>query len=509
MTMEGFLLLLVFLMPLAMTLLCLVLPRRLCEFATIGVAAATLGLVVAMIPATVAGVVTSPPFLRIDALSETFLMVVAFLYLATAVYSIGYFRDQRRAVSLAGPDSGPGPARYLRVFTTGLNAFAWSMIAAPAVNGLALLWAAIEVTTVISALLVALDRTDEATEAAWKYILIASSGLGIGLLATIVIYYAGSTVLGESYDLGLDAMIQVGPQLPAVPVALAFCLAVIGYGTKAGLFPVHTWLPDAHSEAPTPVSALLSGALLVVSFYAILRYYQIAAASLGSRFPRGMLIVFGLLSIAIAALSLFGQRSIKRLLAYSSIEHMGVLAVGVGLGTPGALAGVLLHVLAHGAAKGTAFMSAGSIVHHFGTKDMAGMGGAIRALPWTGPIFMLSVMALGGLPPFGIFRSEFMIVTGGVHGRSAMVTLILLLLICAAFLGLLTSSTRVVLGVPSGPQPESQGDEESVTEPAESSYWMVAACLLGLAGLLVLGIHPPQTLQLLIAHGAAEIGGHR
>ena len=203
-------------------------------------------------------------------------------------------------------------------------------------------------------------------------------------------------------------------RLPHTAVRLAFVLAVLGYGTKVGLFPVHTWLPDAHSEAPTPVSALLSGSLLAVSFYAILRFYQVAQAALGPRFPRDVLLVFGVASLLLAALYLLDQRDYKRLLAYSSVEHMGILAIGVSFGAPVALAGVLLHVLAHAAAKGNAFMGAGVLVRKFGTKQISSVTGGLDLLPWSGPLFLAAVLALSAMPPFGIFRSEFEIVTGGL-----------------------------------------------------------------------------------------------
>ena len=246
------------------------------------------------------------------------------------------------------------------------------MLAAPLMSSLALLWIAVEVTTIISALLVAIEDTDGAAEAAWKYVLIASAGLSLALLATVLAYYAGSQVLGEHYNLAIEPLIGAGPHLPHTPVRLAFLLALLGYGTKVGLFPVHTWLPDAHSEAPTPVSALLSGSLLAVSFYAILRFYQVAAATLGSGFPRDALLAFGVASLLLAALYVFGQRDIKRLLAYSSVEHMGILAIGVSFGAPVALAGVMLHVLAHAAAKGNAFMGAGVFTVKFGSKQISG-----------------------------------------------------------------------------------------------------------------------------------------
>ena len=195
---------------------------------------------------------------------------------------------------------------------------------------------------------------------------------------------------------------------------MAFVLAVLGFGTKVGLFPVHTWLPDAHSEAPTPVSALLSGSLLAVSFYAILRYYQVAVAALGPRFPRDVLLVFGVATLLLAALYLLDQRDYKRLLAYSSMEHMGILAIGVSFGAPIALAGVLLHVLAHAAAKGNAFMGSGVLLRKFGSKQISAARGGLDLLPWSGPLFLAAILALCAMPPFGIFRSEFEIVRGGL-----------------------------------------------------------------------------------------------
>jgi hydrogenase-4 component F len=413
------------------------------------------------------------------------------------------------------------------------------MLAAPLMGNLALLWVAIEITTVISALLVAIEDTAGAAEAAWKYVLIASAGLGLALLATIFAYYAGAQVLGQSYDLAFAPLAHVATRLPHTPVQLAFVLAVLGFGTKMGLVPVHTWLPDAHSEAPTPVSALLSGSLLAISFYAILRYYQVAAAALGPRFPRDVLLVFGVASLLLAALYLFGQRDIKRLLAYSSVEHMGILAIGVSFGAPIALAGVLLHVLAHAAAKGNAFMGAGVIVTKFGTKRITAGGpggpvpairGVLDALPWSGPLFLFSILALGAMPPFGIFRSEFEIVAGGFATSSHVAAAILIIGVTVAFFGLAASTTpmlmlpRVLVRRPvaepalavaraGGPAaasvPTPGGDGQAWSpEPArgEPSAWMVVPVVAGALALIVLGVHPPAELNELLARAVSELG---
>lgn len=471
-------------------LLALVLPARATQAMTVGCGLACLGLSFTLVgPAGHAPVRVG--FLRADAVSTVFVIATAFVYATAAVYSVGYLRHHA------------GHGRYLRRFYLGLNAFGWSMLCAPLVDGLALLWVAIEITTVVSALLVAIDRTRSASEAAWKYVLIASAGLGIGLFATIVLYYAGSQLYGSSYDLTLGQMIAAGHRLPATPARLAFVLAVLGYGTKVGLVPVHTWLPDAHSEAPTPISAMLSGSLLVVSFYAVLRYVQITSPTLGGGFDRTVLIVFGVASLLVAALSLLRQQDVKRLLAYSSVEHMGILCLGVGFGAPIALAGVLLHVLAHAAAKSNAFYAAGVLLHKFGTKDLRQLRGGLDVLPWTGPLLLCAVLALSALPPFGIFRSEFQIVAGGLSDTHTAVAAILVVLVTVAFLGMTVSFTRVLF-VTSPHTPEG-----TAVPRGEPSAWLVVPMVVGLIALVVLGVHPPDALTHLLGQGVAELGGLR
>ena len=472
-------------------------PRPVPEVLTAVTGLVTFGLAVALVPAVSDHTVTAGHYLRADALSVVFLLGTAFLYAATGVFSIGYHAQEAREAA-ADPDRARDFTRYSRRFYLGLNAFAWSMVCAPLVNGLALLWVAVEITTVVSALLVAIADTEGAAEAAWKYVLIASSGLGIALLATIIMYYAGSQVLGQSYDLAFDPLLAAAGGLPATAVQLAFVLAVVGFGTKVGLFPVHTWLPDAHAEAPTPVSALLSGSLLAVSFYAILRYYQVTAATVGGQFPQRVLLVFGVLSLLLAALYVLDQRDVKRLLAYSSVEHMGILAIGVGFGAPVAFAGVLLHVLAHATAKGNAFMGAGVLVRKFGSKQLSGIRSAIDVLPWSGPLFLLAIFALSAMPPFGIFRSEFQIVAGGLGDAHYLMAGALVVLVTTAFVGLTASTTRMLF---------TPGPADAAVTRGEPHTLMVLPVLAGIAVLLVLGVHPPDTLTELIARGVAELQG--
>jgi hydrogenase-4 component F len=476
--------------PLAAGITCAVLPPRTVRVAaavTVASGIACFGLVLALVPAT-AHRNLSYSYLRVDALSTIFLLATGFLYAAVAVYAVGYLRRHEEL--------------YARRFYAGLNLFAWAMLAAPLMSSLALLWIAVEVTTIISALLVAIEDTDGAAEAAWKYVLIASSGLSLALLGTVFAYYAGSQVLGEHYNLAIQPLIAAGPHLQATPVRLAFLLALLGYGTKVGLFPVHTWLPDAHSEAPTPVSALLSGSLLAVSFYAILRFYQFTAAALGSGFPRDALLAFGVASLLLAALYVFGQADIKRLLAYSSIEHMGILAVGVSFGAPAALAGVMLHVLAHAAAKGNAFMGAGVMVAKFGTKQISAIRGGLDLLPWSGPLFLLAVFALSAMPPSGIFRSEFQIVYGGFGSGHFAAAAALIVLVTVAFFGLTSSATRMLF-TPAHLRARSAPDR------GEPSAWMVVPVVAGVAVLFVLGLHPPQELTSLISRAVIQLGAPR
>ena len=484
----GWDLLLLLIVPLAVSLACLAVPSRVAGSLTLVSGALTFVLAVLLWSRTEPATALSG-WLRVDALSTVFLTAAAFLYAVTAVFAVGYLH------AVGDPHS---VSRYTRRFYAGFNLFAWATALTPVVNGLALLWVAVEVTTVISALLVAIDDTDGATEAAWKYVLIASLGLGIALLATVIMYYAGSQVFGTTYELFYPKLIGSASGFPHAVVRVSYVLAVLGFGTKMGLVPVHTWLPDAHSEAPTPVSALLSGSLLAVSFYAILRYYQIAVRALGPTFPRNVLLAFGLASLLLAALSLINQRDIKRLFAYSSVEHMGILAIGMSFSAPIAVVGVLLHVLSHAAAKGTAFFGAGSVLRKTGTKDMSRIRGGVGALPWSGPMLVLAVLGLCAMPPSGLFRSEFLIVAGGLSDPRDAVVAVLVVLVTTASLGLAWFGTNTLLT----PTPEG-------TTKGEISWWIVGAMIIGLAALTVLGVHPPSQLSGLLDRAAAELGAPR
>jgi hydrogenase-4 component F len=465
-------------------------PSRFSKALTIGSGVTAFALALSVVPELSGrSSIDAGSILHADALSAVFLLTASFLYLVTAVFAAGYVRLE------ADRDS----RRYGRRFFAGLNLFCWATLMASIVNGLSLLWVAIEVTTVVSALLVGIDDTDGGTEAAWKYVVIASLGLGIALLATVLMYYAGSTVFGAAYGLGYSHLLGQASRFSGGIVRVSYVLAVLGYGTKMGLVPVHTWLPDAHSEAPTPVSALLSGSLLAVSFYAILRYFQITERAVGSLFARNVLLVFGIASLLLAAIYLLSQRDLKRLLAYSSIEHMGILAIGMSFAAPVAIVGVLLHVIAHAAAKSTAFFGAGSVLRKLATKDMTRIRGGVGLLPWSGPMLVLAVLALSAMPPFGIFRSEFLIVWGGLADSRDAIAAVLVVLVTVAFLGLSWFTTQTMLTPTSS----------SVATKGETSGLIVVAMAIGLAALLLLGVHVPGQLSDLLSRAARELSAHR
>jgi hydrogenase-4 component F len=422
-------------------------------------------------------------WLRLDSLGAVFLIATGLLYAVGGVFSVGYLRHDER---------DPGFPRFARRYFALLNLFGWTMLLVPLASDFGTLWVAIELTTIVSALLVAIDRTDAALEASWKYVLIASCGLGIALLSIIVLYAAGTAVLGDSYVPRFTRLLAHGSGLSPDAVRLSFVLAVVGFGTKVGFVPTHTWLPDAHSEAPAPVSALLSGALLASALYAILRFLQVAVVSGQRSFAQHVLIVFGALSLITASLFLLRQRNFKRLLAYSSIEHMGVIALGIGFGAPLAVAGALLHVITHASAKGLAFFSAGSLLRGYDSKEVDEVVDAGRRMPWTGPMFLAAALALCGLPLSGVFRSEFEIVAGGFAEPQYVGVALLIVFVNLAFFGVLWHAGRMVLwpGIPGGFDPR----------PGEQSWWMIVAMIGCLVVVVALGVHLPSALGTLLSH---------
>jgi hydrogenase-4 component F len=475
--------------PLAGAVLSFVDGWRSARAVTLAAGIATLALTVALAIEVAGGrtLVTAGGWIRLDSLGAVFLVGTGLLYAMAAVFSVGYF---------AGHETEHGFLSYSRRYYALLNLFGWTMVLVPLASDFGILWVAVELTTIVSALLVAIDRTDAALEAAWKYVLIASSGLGIALLAIIFVYASGTAALGDAYVPRFDRLFAVAGSLPDDTVRFAFVLALVGFGTKAGFVPTHTWLPDAHSEAPAPVSAMLSGSLLAAALYAILRFFQVAVAAGDRVFAEHLLIVFGAVSLVAASLFVLRQPNFKRLLAYSSIEHMGIIALGVGFGAPLAVAGALLHVLTHASAKGLAFLGAGSLLRRYDTKEVDGVTGAAAVLPYSGPMFLAAILALCGLPISGVFRSEFQIVSGGFASSDYVGVAILLVFVNVAFFGLLWHATRMVLSAP-----------DATIARGEVSGWMVAAMAGCLLVVIALGLHVPDRLSELLNHAVALLHG--
>jgi hydrogenase-4 component F len=352
-----------------------------------------------------------------------------------------YIRHELASDGLRPHDEGHYYALFLWFMAT--------LITVPIVDNLGLLWVAIEATTVVSALLVGINRSPDAIEAAWKYLILGTIGVGFALLATLFAYASSVQVLGESSDaLNWTRLMSIAPTLNPSLLRLSFVFALAGYGTKIGLVPFHTWLPDAHSQAPSPVSALLSGVSLVAALYALIRFHLVAVAGIGPGFSSTLLVAFGLLSMAVALPFMIRQEDVKRLLAYSSIEHMGLLAVGVGFGGPLALLGVALHMGLHAVTKATLFLSAGELVQQYGSRRLSAIRGTITAAPVAGVALGGGIVLLGGLPPSGIFVTEFAIVVGGVTQGFFPAAAATALLLALCFVALAVHGSRIVWGHP-------------------------------------------------------------
>lgn len=489
---SSTLLVLVLVIPLLLTLLAVqtALPR-LTGYATAVGGLITLGLTVVLAGSVAAGphVITAfGGLLRLDALGAIFLLTVGLVYGLTALYTVGYLRSDEEL---------PDFPTFNRNFFVLLNLFGWTMLLVPCLNNLAGLWIAVELTTIVSALLVAVEGTDTSLEAAWKYIIIASSGLALALLGIVVIYYAGIRTLGASYQPDWTTLMAAAPRLPVGLMELAFVLSLIGFGAKVGIVPMHTWLPDAHSEGPTPVSAMLSGALLVDALYAVFRIYVIVAHAGAGATAHALLLGFGVLTLGVAAFFVLRQRNYKRLLAYSSVENMGLLAVATAFGGPIALYGMLLHVLNHAATKSMVFFGAGGVLRRYETKQIDEVSGIIGTMPVTGPLLLGAVLALGGMPPFGMFRSEMLMLAGGFNREQNVAAAIFLVFVNLLFLGLIFHFTRMIL-------------RRAPTDPARGDVngLMLAAMGLDMIVVVGLGLGVPGPLNLLLQQAAAIFGGN-
>jgi hydrogenase-4 component F len=410
---------------------------------------------------------------RFDALSALLAVCIAFVMLLASSLGPG-LADQRDDPS----------ARTFRVF---INLFAATMLTAVTVQNVALMWVAIEATTITSAMVIPLRRTKASVEASWKYLLICSVGIALAFAGTVLAYFDFVATAGQVPDsLNWNVLRAAAPSLHPEPLQLAFAFILVGYGTKAGLAPMHTWLPDAHSEAPSPISAMMSGVLLAVALYAIVRWKVVIDGAVDPRFTTRLLLGFGVASMIIGTFSLVIQRHYKRMLAYSSIEHMGLVSIGLALGPAGVFA-AWLHVVNHAVAKSMSFLLAGRILHRYETAEIRKVSGLLQAMPWTGALFAAAVLALVGLPPFGLFVSEFLLVRAAVASHHLWLAGGILLLLLTAFISLIGHLNQMLYGnVPAG------------VPVGERRDWPVLA-LAGSAALLVaLGVTVPGPVSALI-----------
>jgi hydrogenase-4 component F len=421
-------------------------------------------------------VIVGNDFWRLDALSALLTLCITGVTLIASVFGPG----------LDGADRYD--AAQIRRFRIFVNAFALTMLVAVTTNNVGFMWVMIEATTITSALVIPLHRTKASVEASWKYLLICSVGIALAFAGTVLAYFDFVSTAGPLPDaLNWTVLRGAAPSLHPEVMKLAFAFILVGYGTKAGLAPMHTWLPDAHSEAPAPMSAMMSGVLLAVAMYAVARWKAVVDAALASSsFTSNLLLAVGLLSVLIGASSLVLQRHYKRMLAYSSVEHIGLVSVGLGLGPLGTFA-AFLHLVNHAVAKSMAFLLAGRILHRYETTEIAGVSGLLRVMPWTGSLFALGVLALIGLPPFGLFVSEFLLVRAAIATGHVGVAAVALLLVLVAFVSLLNHLNRMLYG----PVPEGV----AVGERGSWRVIVLAACAVVS---IVLGIVLPRSLTVLI-----------
>ncbi|MBU3966820.1 MAG: hydrogenase 4 subunit F [Euryarchaeota archaeon] len=424
-------------------------------------------------------IVTWQNALFADSFSAFIVLIVSIVGFVASLYSIGYMGHEY--------DHGVIEVKKLRLYYSLFHIFMFTMLLVGVTNNLGL-WIAIEMTTLVSALLMILYSRKSSVEAAWKYMIICTVGITFALFGTILTYYAAVDILGETGDaLNWTSLIAVADQFDPTIMKLAFIFILIGYGTKAGLAPMHTWLPDAYSESPTPVGALLSGTLVNCAMYGIIRFYSIASKSTGADFTGNLMIIFGLLSLGIAVPFIIIQEDYKRLLAYSSVEHMGIIALGIGFGGVFGIFGAILHMFNHAMTKSLMFFGAGNILLKHDTKEIFNVTGVVKTMPVTGAMFVVGTLALTGSPPFSIFISEFTILAAGFSQGHIVATVLFLLFIIMIFAGFFNNVSKMAFGMP-----------KPGIEKGEVSRWTLFAMGILMVFVIVLGVYIPEPFYVMI-----------
>ncbi|MGE5895046.1 MAG: hydrogenase 4 subunit F [bacterium] len=421
-------------------------------------------------------------FFFVDAFNVYLAVLTAFVSMTTAIFSRRYMRRER--------DHGRVGHWGMRFYHAMFQLFIFAMLLCLLTNNVGVLWIAMELATLSTVLLVSLYRTPSAIEAAWKYFILCGVGIAQALFGTVLLYFAAEKVLGEGGEALLWTNLNaVSDQLEPTVLSLSFVFLMVGYGTKVGLVPIHNWLPDAHSEGPTPISAVLSGLLLNIALYALVRCKVLVDVSTGTNHSGYIMMGFGLLSLLVASFSLLRQKDIKRMFAYSSIEHMGIATFAFGLGGPIATYGALLHMLVHSLTKSSIFFTVGHASQMHNTQDMDKIRGLLKGNPLVGWGLMLGVMAIVGMPPFGVFTSEFLILTATMKDAPLM-TPFLLLGLGVAFAALFRRVQPMVAG----------------SVPPYQKHMKVAhlPVVLHMALVLIMGLYMPNFLNQWF-HNAVEL----
>jgi hydrogenase-4 component F len=447
--------------------------------------AATTGVLLTVIVNIAGGNVLTEGFFYVDQLSAVLLLVVALLSFTACLFSQRYMEKEVEEGHMAG--------RNLPRFYALFQLFVFAMIGVLVVGNLGLMWVAVELTTLASALLVAIALNKDALEAAWKYVIICSVGIALALLGTMILYYAQVQAVGDAQALNWAYLKQIASQLDPKFVKLGFIFILIGYGTKAGLAPMHTWLPDAHSQAPSPVSGLLSGSLLSCAMYALMRNMVVVQGAIGPEFAHRVLLTLGVASVAWAIPFVLVQHDMKRLLAYSSVEHMGLIALGLGIGSQLAVYAALLHIVNHALAKSSLFYMAGTVTQEYGTKKIDAIRGIARVAPGLATMLIVGALAITGTPPFNIFVSKFMIIWSMFQANRWLLGGIVLLLLVGIFAGLMYATLKMAFGAPSVERPSFKMSGSAAT-----------AILVSLCLVLVGGLYLPPALHTVLTR-AAEI----
>lgn len=427
-------------------------------------------------------------YFLIDDLNIVFIVLNTFIGLTASLFSASYISRERQ--------NGRLSAANLRFYHAMYQTMMFAMNLAFIANNIGLIWVAVELATLTTVLMVGLYRTHEALEAAWKYFILGSVGIALALFGTILVYVAAQPVIGGGNDAMLwTVLVEHVEAFDPALLNLAFIFLLLGYGTKVGLAPLHAWLPDAHAEGPTPISAVLSGLLLNVALYAVLRFKILLAANPGALAPGPLMIAMGLVSLLFAAFMLYRRRDIKRLFAYSSIEHMGVIVFAFGIGGPLANFAGLLHMVMHSLTKSAIFFTVGHVSQVRGTQKMSEISGLTVTHPGLGWALLIGVAAIAGLPPTGIFMSEFLIVTSTLAAQPLLALPVLIGLLIA-FGALLMRATDLAFGEPPAHEPVGAA-------PGLASYVPIYAHL---ALVLAAGIYLPPPLVQWFSHIALLLG---